>query len=256
MDYVDLTQAALEALQSSPSSTAATQDQEEAHRLRSRILGVLIRRRRLSGQRSLDDCATFLGVDAQEMEAWELGESAPGLPQLEGLTRYLRAAAAGDGVEAADVSCRYSGEYALLRQRMIGAKLKMARKMKSFALEELGRETGLDCDLVKRYEYGEVMIPLNHLCVLAQAVRQDLKYFLTTDDFQHSHPLPDSGGAAVALANADLVKFAADGNNQAFIRLAMAFRQIDRADLHRIAEALYNIINEKRDANGRSHTHP
>ena len=252
MDYVDLTHAALDALQSSRPSTTAAQTHEEAHSLRGRILGVLIRRGRLSAQRSVEDCALFLRVDAQQLEAWELGASVPSLPQLEGLTRYLRAAADGEGVESAQARFSDALEYNLLRQRMIGAKLKLARQSQEIAVEELGRRSGLDIDLVKGYEFGEVMIPIDHLCVLAQAVGQDLSYFLNSEDAQRDQLQFESSGPKAAPPDIDWVQFAADDKNQAFIRLAMAFRQIDREALQRIAQALYNIINEKRDANGRS----
>lgn len=255
MDHVDLVQAALDALQSSSSSATMTQNHDEAQRLRGRILGVLIRRGRLSAQRSLEDCASFLQVDAQMIEAWEHGDCVPSLPQLEGLTTYLRAAG-GDSVEATDVNRSDAAEYYLLRQRMIGVKLKLARQMRDFALEELGGRSSLDSDLVARYEFGEVMIPFNHLCVLAQAVGQDLSYFLISNDSSHDRPQPKAVDATPAPDDSELHRFATDNKNQAFIRLAMAFRQINRDDLHRIAEALYNIINEKRDANGRSPTTP
>lgn len=256
MNYVDLTQAALEALQPSPSSATATQNHEAAHSLRGRILGVLIRRGRLSAQRSVEDCASFLQVETQLIEDWELGESVPSLPQLEGLSRYLLAAAGGESVDSAEDNFSGGAEYNLLRQRIIGAKLKLARQMQDFAVEDLGGRSGLDTDQIERYEFGEVMIPINHLCVLAQAVSQDLSYFVNSDDIVRGQLLPDSGGGEESPTNTDLVRFAADNKNQAFIRLAMAFRQIEREDLHRIAEALYNIINEKRDANGRSPATP
>ena len=249
MDTVDLTQAALEALRPSPSST--TQNQAEAQRLRGRIIGVLIRRGRLSAQRSLEDCASFLQVDAQQIDAWELGASVPSLPQLEGLTSYLRAAA-GNGFEAAEAKVSDAADYTLLRQRMIGVKLKLARQMRDFALEELGGRSSLDCELLARYELGEVMIPFTHLCVLAQAVGQDLSYFLNSEDSSQERPPTKAADAMPAPDHSDLRQFAADDKNQAFIRLAMAFRQINRDDLQRIAEALYNIINEKRGANGQA----
>ena len=251
MDYLDLTQAALEALGSSPSSATATDNQAEAHRLRGRILGVLIRRGRLAAERSVEDCAAYLQVDAQLLDDWELGASVPGLPQLEGLTRFLLAAAGGDSNEAAEAPAADLAEYTLLRQRMIGAQLKLARQMQHFEVEELGNAAGLDVDLIERYEFGDLVIPMNHLCALAGAVRQDLAYFLHSANVRRDQP-PSQASGAEAAADTDLVQFAADGENQAFIRLAMAFRQIDRDDLHRIAEALYNIINERRDANGRS----
>ena len=255
MEYVDLTQAALEALQSSPSPVSATQNQVEAHRLRGRILGVLIRRGRLAVERSVEDCATYLQVDAQVIEAWEHGASVPGLPQLEGLTRCLLAAA-GDSPESAEDKRVNRAEYYLLRQRMIGAKLKMARLTQELEVEDLGRRSGLDAGLIKRYEFGDVAIPMNHLCALAQAVGLDLRYFLHAAQTRRDKLPSRSAGAAEAPADKDLLRFAADDRNQEYIRLAMAFRQIDREDLQRIAEALYNIIRASRDANGRSPAAP
>lgn len=252
MNNVDLTQAALEALESSPSSAVATDNHAEAHRLRGRILGALIRRGRLAAERSVEDCAAYLQVDAQLLDDWELGASVPGLPQLESLTRFLLAAAAGESADAAEVPTADLAEYFLLRQRMIGAQLKLARQMQHFEVEELGNAAGLDVDQVKGYEFGDIMIPMNHLCALAGAVRQDLAYFLHSANVQRSRLPSQASSAERATAETDLVRFAADDQNQAFIRLAMAFRQIDRDDLHRIAEALYNIINERRDANSRS----
>ncbi len=252
MDHVDLTKAALDALQPSPPSATATQNLEYAHCLRGRIVGVLIRRGRLSAQRSLEDCAAFLRVDVERIEAWELGDSAPGLPQLEALTQFLLAAADGASIDAAQIDSADNAEYCLIRQRMIGAKLKLARQVDGVAVEDLGRQSGLDGDLIARYEMGEIMIPVNHLCALARAVNRDLEYFAHLHSVEQVQLPSQSAAAQHAAANSDLVRFATDDRNQAFIRLAMAFRQIDRQALHRIAEALYTIINERRDANGRS----
>ena len=77
-----------------------------------------------------------------------------------------------------------------------------------------------------------------------------------TADVGRDHPPQISAGEEEATANKDLVRFAADDKNQDYIRLAMAFRQIDREDLQRIAEALYTIISASRDANGRSPAAP
>lgn len=252
MDYVDLTHAALAALRTTPSSAPTMHDPDEAHTLRGRILGVLIRRSRLSAQLSVEDCATYLRVDAELIEAWELGEAVPSLPQLEGLTSCLRWTAAADDTDSDKVDYSDGAEYALIRQRMISAKLRLARNAQALAVEELSRRSGLGSELIKQYEFGEAMIPIDHLYALAQAVRQDLSYFLHAHGFNRNLSQPRSPGLPDAATDSDLVRFAADDNNKAFIRLAMAFRQIDRVDLHRIAEALYSIINEKRDANGRS----
>jgi len=45
-------------------------------------------------------------------------------------------------------------------------------------------------------------------------------------------------------------QFTANRENRAFIRLAMAFQQIERDDLHRIADALFAIIKARGESNG------
>ena len=256
MDYTDLTQAALDALQSSPSAATATQDQEEAHRLRGRIIGVLIRRGRLAAELSVEDCAAYLQVNARLIDAWEQGATVPGLPQLEAFTCYLLAAGSGGNPESTDSRRQDRAEYCLLRQRMIGVKLRLARQVQEIEVADLGKSAGLDADLIERYEFGEVAAPMSHLCVLAHAVGKDLSYFLHSAEVGHGQKPSKSAGEERAPADTDLLRFAADDKNQDYIRLAMAFRHVDRDDLQRIAEALHRIISANRDANGRSPTAP
>ena len=252
MDYVDLTHAALEALQPSPSFKKTIHNDDVAHELRGKILGVLIRRGRLAAQRSTEDCASFLRIDAKLIEAWELGDEVPSLPQLEGLTDYLKTPVSKDEAESKPLRLHCRDEYLVLRQRLIGAELQFARQAQEQTLQDLSTRTGVAVNLLRRYEYGEAMIPLNHLTVLAQAVRRDLSYFVDSDCPKSDGAQSDRAVSIAADQDVDLIGFAADNENRAFIRLAMAFRHIDKEDLHRIADALFIIINERREANGRS----
>ncbi len=254
MEYVDLTHAALRALQPSPSSTKVPYDHDIAHELRGKILGVLIRRGRLAAQRSTEDCASFLRIDANLVEAWELGDKVPSLPQLEGLTDFLKTPVSKDAAELMPLRLHCRDEYLLLRQRLIGAKLQFARRTQEQTLHDLSASTGFAVELLRSYEYGQAMIPLNHLTVLAQAVRRDLSYFVDSECLNGNGAQSNIAHAIAADHDADLIGFAADNENRAFIRLAMAFRHIEKEDLHRIADALFVIINERREANGRSPT--
>ncbi|MCY3782134.1 MAG: hypothetical protein OXG78_17605 [Chloroflexi bacterium] len=120
-------------------------------------------------------------------------------------------------------------------------------------MKDLSAKTGLDAELLKRYEYGETTIPVHHLAILAEAVQQDLSYFTDVGGFNRLKKSPATREASSAVdEDADLMEFAADRRNRAFIRLAMAFRGIEREDLDRIASALSAIIRERREANGRS----
>ena len=89
MNRVDLTRAALAALQPSTIAAAKSSDHVEARSIRGKLVGVLIRKCRLEAERSLSDCARFMQVEPGLVEAWEYGESEPSLPQLELLGRFF-----------------------------------------------------------------------------------------------------------------------------------------------------------------------
>src|SRR4051794_30695130 len=64
-------------------------DFAESYRIRARMIGVLIHDARLNAERSIEECAGLLRVTSEEMQAWEFGDSAPSLPQIELLAFYL-----------------------------------------------------------------------------------------------------------------------------------------------------------------------
>ncbi len=255
MDYVDLTQVALRTLQSSVPTDSAHVNHDEAYCLRGKILGVLIRQGRLAAERSAEECARYLSVEPEIIEDWELGKRVPSLPQLEGLASCFKAPMIDESLSAVDQSQTEYDEYLRIRQRLVGALLQSARLAQEISLEDMSAKAGLDLALLKRYEYGESTIPLHHLTMLARAVERDLSYFTDTGGFSRIKKRQTAREYTIATdGDADLVEFAEDYRNRAFIRLAMAFRDIDREDLDRIASALFAIIRERRDNNGRSRT--
>ena len=214
-----------------------------AHELRGKIVGLLIRRARLRAELSAQDCAEWLGVAPGDIEAWERGESLPGLPQVETLAACL--AAPEDDFATSGAARESPEEYLLIRQRLMGALLQSARVGQECAAEELSAACGIEPEALRQYEYGERTIPLHHLATLAEALGREWSYFADA-----SAPVPakrDRGKAEATSAdgdNGELETFATDRRNRAFIRLAMAFRDMDRADLDRIAAALLAVIRD------------
>lgn len=244
MDRVDLIQAALEELQPSAAAKTTSNNQDEARRIRGKLLGVLIRKRRLAAERTLAECASFMGAEPQLIEAWEYGESGPSLPQLELLSQFL------NGRESFSAGARptdraIQAEYILLRQRLIGALLRAARRSSDQPLEELSATVRLEASQLKSFEFGEEEIPVGDLTGLAQALRIDMNYFAA---LPQNMPLPSpfaSLSSTPADRESEWREFATESDNLPFIRLAMAFQQIARDDLHRIADALFAIIKAK-----------
>lgn len=245
---MDLTQAALEALQPAAVEAVESFNHDEARKLRGKLLGVMIRKRRLDAERSLADCANVMGIEPTLIEAWEYGESEPSLPQLELLGQFLngRQSGAGDSLTADRAA---QDEYMLLRQRLIGALLRAARESSGRAIEALSESAGLDVGALQRFEFGEEKMTVSELTALAQALQLDMSYFATP----RLMPAPsraDDSGKMPAETGGDWRQFAAQSDNLPFIRLAMAFQGIGRDDLHRIADALVAIIRANGDANG------
>ena len=250
MDRVHLTQEALEALQPSTLPSAKSIDHDEARRVRRKLLGVLIRMCRLESERSLGECANFMGAEPGLLEDWEYGESEPSLPQLELLGRFFNGRAPQMGGGALAEERALQEEYMLLRQRLIGALLRVARETSGKSIGELSASAGMESEELAKYEFGEMEIPISSLTALAQALQLDMRYFEASP--QHSRKLPQSSRALELPDEAQSIwrDFAAESGNLPFIRLAMAFQHIARADLHRIADALIAIIRANGDAKG------
>ena len=238
-----LTRAIFEALAAPVRDGNASIDHDEAYRLRGRIIGAMIRQARLAAECEADACARRLSLGADDFSAWEYGERAPSLPQVEALARYLAAPES-----AKEPSPDQAEEYQRLRQRLLGALLQRARKSQDLEADELCAPTGLDAATLERYEYGETAIPLHHLAALAGRLRQDLRLFADPKGPSRKPEAPGARDAAHKAESSDLETFANDQRNRAFIRLAMAFRDIDRGDLNRIASALLAIIGEGRNS--------
>src|SRR5262249_9088930 len=132
-----------------------------------------------------EDVAQFLKVSPEQVEAWEFGDEVPSLPQLEILAFYLdvpvshfwgtttREAEREKPVDA-------QADYLALRDRMIGALLRMAREDTKQTLEQVAEASGLPAEQINRYELGEESLPMHELSVLAGVVRRNLSYFLET----------------------------------------------------------------------------
>ncbi len=250
MDRLDLTQAALEALQPSAVKTTKTINQDEARSVRGKLLGVLIRKRRLEAERSLAECAMFMGAEPALIEAWEYGESVPSLPQLELLAQFLNGRESQPGGSALTEERAAQDEYMLLRRRLIGALLRAARESSDRSVEELSESAGLRADQLTGFEFGEEKISVSDLTALAQALKLDVSYFAL---FPQNVPEQSRSSNLLerpAEIDSGWREFAAESENLPFIRLAMAFQHIARADLHRIADALFAIIRANGDSNG------
>ncbi|MBN1966880.1 MAG: transcriptional regulator [Anaerolineae bacterium] len=219
---------------------------EELYLLRARILGVLIRDARQTANLDLNDCAALIGVTPDTLAAWEFGQAMPSLPQLELLAYHLDVPISHFwGTETLLQPARHNavdtGQYVLLRGRLIGALLRGAREQNNLTQEQVAAEAGLTAEHIDAYELGLRPIPLPVLVTLAHAVKVNLSYFLEDGNRIGDSLAMQADLKAIADMPDEMRRFVAAPVNQAYLELAMRLAQMSSNELRAIAEAILNI---------------
>lgn len=246
MDFKDIAGRLKQQREPSPSPTASLIDPAEVFRIRARMIGVLLRDARISAGRTVDDCAARAGIDASQIEAWEVGDDVPSLPQLEVLAYYLDVPVSHfwgkTTLEAHETDpSHHQHEYIALRNRLIGALLRQAREERGFSLPALAAETDLPADLIERYELGDPPVPLHELTVLASAVRKNLSYFLEARSQIGDFLAMREAWKTFVEMPEEMRRFAANPLNAGYIEIAMMLSQMPADRLRKVGESMLNI---------------
>jgi transcriptional regulator with XRE-family HTH domain len=221
-------------------------DFQESYRIRAKMLGVLLRDARVSAARTLEDCARLLSIEPAQMEAWEVGDSVPTLPQLELLAYYLDVPVSHFwGLETTKISRagreHVQPEYVSLRNRMIGAMLRQAREEAEMSIENVAEATALDAALIQQYETGDVSPPMHELSVLSATLDKNVSYFVENsgqigellamrEAWKHFADLPE-----------DVRAFAADPKNIGFIHIAVMLSHMPAERLREVGASILDI---------------
>lgn len=222
--------------------------QTQAIRLRSKIIGVLLRDARLAAGKSLKQVADVIGLSSGTLSAVERGANALSLPELELLAFYLRIPLAhfwSEDIVSQEVSpaetLQAEGLLAL-RHRTVAALLRQGRNEKSLSQKELSDRTGISPSRIRRYESGETPVPLPELESLAAS----LDY--TLDDFTDSSgPVGEWIVRSKAVAEfdelpRDLQEFLAAPSNRYYLELAQRLSSIPPERLRALVETLNALI--------------
>jgi transcriptional regulator with XRE-family HTH domain len=215
--------------------------------LRSKKLGVLLKSARLTAGKSTEECAQVINTSKEMIEAFEIGDASPSLPELEALAFYLKIplehfwSREVPSAEKTD-SIQFDSERLMaIRQRMIGAQVRQARFDAGLSLEELAEKTGLERDQLAMYELGEKSIPLPELELLANALARPLK------EFQDSRgPIGTWLKQQRVLQNfaeltPEMQDFLSKPINRPYLELAQRLSEMNVAKLRAVAEGLLEI---------------
>lgn len=214
---------------------------------RSIMIGKLIQEARLKTGHTLEECAEATGVSPEQFEAYESGEQAISLPELEAVAFFLdvpiehfwarETAALGNNYRLLS-----NLEQLLpLRHRMIGAMLRQARLEAGLSLEALAERTEMDVARLEAYELGEEPVPVAELEALSGVLQRSIR------EFQDQHgPVGTWNAQQRALQNfllmpLELQLFIAKPVNRPYLELAVRLSDMSVEKLRAVAEGLLEI---------------
>lgn len=212
---------------------------------RAKILGVLIRDARLNAGRSVEDCATQLGIAPDLFEKIELGDAETSLPILEVLAFFLDVPVShfmGDQVVGEYPPSNYVN-YLITRTREIASHIRAIREQQSLTQEQLAEATGIPFETIAKYESGEVAIPILHLDLIAKGVGHSLTDFLDMREgsLMSAHESYQKRVNGFSNLPDDLQAFIAEPINISYLEIAQKLSQQDVNNLRSIAEGILNI---------------
>ena len=215
--------------------------------LRAKKLGALITDARLVARKSSEDCSAALGIPVATYNSYEQGASSPSLPELELLAYTLKVPIEhfwGSQTLAEQTSPDQNwdaSKLVSLRNRMIGAQLRMARTQSGISVDELAQKFDLPVSQIEAYELGQMPIPLPLLEALNEQLGVPMKvyydkkgpvgqWFTQQRMLQEFLELPP-----------DLQAFVCKPVNRPYIELAVRLSGMSVDKLRAVAEVLLEI---------------
>lgn len=218
-----------------------------AMKIRAKKLGVLIRDARLASGKSIEECARMLEVSTAEFDAFEQGEVAPSLPQVEllayslgtpldhfwGNTSLSEQKSDGNPFDVAQLTG--------LRQRMIGTLLRKAREDAGLSLQDVAGQAGMTPEHLNDVELGQAPLSLPVLEYLTTSLNSSVR------DYQDLHG-PVGVWAAQQRAIQDFRKLAPELQafvsrpiNRPYLELAQRLSEMSVEKLRAVGEGILEI---------------
>ena len=215
--------------------------------IRLKKLGLLIYDGRSSARRSQQECADAIGVSEEDFQAYEKGEKAPSLPEIENLAFYLDISIEHFwGAESLSArrkleNVQQKEQLRKLRDRVIGASLRAARTKINLSLQDLANKTAIPEDRLGQFESGACPAPLPELEILSSALE-----ITVTDLIDQRGPVGKWRSEKFEIdqfmaLEPDVRQFVCMPVNLPYITLARRLSQMSVEKLRSIAETLLEI---------------
>lgn len=204
--------------------------------------------REASGK-STTECGQLLGISASRIRSYESGKYIPSLPELESLSyiyniplpALLDPQALSKFIHAPDTE--QLKQLLDIRLQIIATRLELAREDQKISYKELSKRTKISTSRIKRYERGELPIPLGELTALSEALNIDFKNLLDRES-----PIGAWQSTLVKMLSfSDLPEetqiFALDPANHAYIGLVNRLKEVGREKFEQLAESIQVVLN-------------
>jgi len=222
-------------------------NQSKLIQIRSRKLGVLIYDSRQSAHRSVEECAEAVGVTPPEFSTFESGSVSPSLPQIEMLAVYLHVPlehfwghqSLTKNIPDQPPSEKY--RIFLLRNRVIGASLRLNREKMGLSLDNLSAKMGTATEELKQYEMGETAIPLPELERLADILDIPIPNFYDQHGPISRLRMQQVDSRKGSDLTPEMQQFVEKPVNQPYLEIAMRLSELPVDKLRTLAESLLEI---------------
>ena len=221
--------------------------QSKLIQIRSRKLGVLILDSRRTAHRSVEECAAAICVTPKEFSSFESGSASPSLPQLEMLSVYLSIpleqfwSSQSLAKEFPDQSPDEKTRAFQLRNRIIGASLRLNREKLGLTIETVSAKSSIPAEDIRLYETGMAAIPLPELERLAETLDVPLPGFYDPSSPVRKLRQKQAPDPKLSDLTPELQRFISQPVNQPYLEIALRLSELPVGKLRTLAESLLEI---------------
>lgn len=215
--------------------------------IRTKKLGVLLRDARTAAGRTMKECGQAINVSGAMIGAYERGDRAPSLPELEMLAFYLdipiehfwqEEIISDDPHPSQDLDAQ---RLLTLRHRIIGALVRQERQNANISMKDLAEELGISPGTLRKYEAGDKPIPVPELEAIGRMINYPIRQLTN-----HSGPVGDWIAEQRAVQSFlelpdELVEFVSKPINRPYLELALRLSEMSVDKLREVAEGLLEI---------------
>ncbi len=208
-----------------------------------------LRLAREASGKSTTECGSLLGISASRIRSYESGKYIPSLPELESLSyifniplpALLDPQALSKFIHKPDTE--QLKQLLDIRLHIIATRLQLARENQKISYKELSKLTKISTSRIKRYERGELPIPLNELTALSEALNEDFDNLLDRES-----PIGQWHTTLVKMLSfselpEDIQTFALEPSNQPYVALVKRLKDIGQEKFEQLAESIQVILN-------------